>query len=249
MMTTAAIEAAVEWPNIEKRICYDGHEFILRPRSEISAQTISVECPEHSNLQDGMLLINRFISAYAWAERRSIRITGAMGNGKNEPMDLCAITDLGRHTGEFRFDYRPVVAESRAKLALAIYREAIYVNSVPYQFLGFAKILNIIASGDQLIKWINNNVNQVHGVLARQRLTELKETHPDIGKYLYVDGRCAIAHALGDPLVDPDLPDVEHRLWKDVPLMQALAERLIETELGVKTRKTWLLEPHSPFPE
>ena len=50
---------------------------------------------------------------------------------------------------------------------------------------------------------------------------------------LYESGRCAVAHAFADPLVDPDdLADLR-RLSADLDVVRALAEYLIEHELHV----------------
>lgn len=61
---------------------------------------------------------------------------------------------------------------------------------------------------------------------------------PNIGHYLWVSGRCAVAHAYAEPLVDPEDPEDSARLQKDLPLVKALAEHLIEHELGVKSMST-----------
>lgn len=55
---------------------------------------------------------------------------------------------------------------------------------------------------------------------------------------MYESGRCAIAHAFSEPLVDPEDPDDSARLQKDLPLIKALAQHLIESELGVKSIQT-----------
>jgi hypothetical protein len=60
----------------------------------------------------------------------------------------------------------------------------------------------------------------------------------NIGEYLYGSGRCAVAHAGADPTVDPESPEDIERLMKDLPLIRAMAELVIEMELGVKSSNT-----------
>jgi hypothetical protein len=60
--------------------------------------------------------------------------------------------------------------------------------------------------------------------------TERRDT-----RYLYESGRCAVAHAHNDPVVDPDDYDHLRRVRADLPLVRALAEHAIEHALGVKS--------------
>ena len=73
---------------------------------------------------------------------------------------------------------------------------------------------------------------------AKERIKVLSESESNIGHYLYDSGRCAIAHAFSEPLVDPEDPADSARLQKDLPLVKALAQHLIESELGVKSIDT-----------
>jgi hypothetical protein len=73
---------------------------------------------------------------------------------------------------------------------------------------------------------------------ALERLQALKADQTDIGRYLYVSGRCAVAHAFNEPLVNPEDPEDTVRLSRDLPLIRAFAEHLIEHELGVKSKHT-----------
>lgn len=66
------------------------------------------------------------------------------------------------------------------------------------------------------------------------RLKEIEVQHADSAKYLYKSGRCAVAHAFADPIVDPDDISDLHRLSKDLPLMRKLTAYLIEKEFEIK---------------
>ena len=74
---------------------------------------------------------------------------------------------------------------------------------------------------------------KLSGAKASARIEALSSSQPDVAQYLYESGRCAVAHAFADPLVDPD--DLVHlrRLSEDLGVAQTLAEYLIANELHV----------------
>jgi hypothetical protein len=55
---------------------------------------------------------------------------------------------------------------------------------------------------------------------------------------LYRSGRCAVAHAARQPIVDPDKPEDFRRLGSELPIVRALAVKAIEEVFGVETRAT-----------
>jgi hypothetical protein len=65
------------------------------------------------------------------------------------------------------------------------------------------------------------------------RLRSLGATELDISKYLYESGRCAIAHAYADPIIDPDDVSDLRRLSEDLYIVKEIAEHLIDSELKV----------------
>ncbi|MDO8137004.1 MAG: hypothetical protein Q6354_05130, partial [Candidatus Brocadiales bacterium] len=69
--------------------------------------------------------------------------------------------------------------------------------------------------------------------LARERINVLEEQEEDVPEYLYKSGRCAVAHAYFEPIVDPDDAKDQLRLSQDIWLIKAIAEFLIETNLKV----------------
>jgi hypothetical protein len=107
------------------------------------------------------------------------------------------------------------------------------VNSIPYKFLGFFKIINILyKNGPDQKAWIKATLPSLTESHLQKRLQALSN-EPDVAAYLFESGRCAVAHAYSDPLIDPD--DLTHlrRLSADLDVVQALAEHLIKHELNV----------------
>jgi hypothetical protein len=129
--------------------------------------------------------------------------------------------------------------DPKARVALGLYREAVGVNSIPYEFLGYFKVINTrFKSPDEQIAWINRTSPSLTERDAVTRISELSSIPGDVGRYLYGSGRCAVAHAWSDPVVDPDNPDDIIRLRSDMPVAKALAEYLIEQEYGVKWERS-----------
>jgi hypothetical protein len=143
----------------------------------------------------------------------------------------------------FKIEYLPEVRDPRIQLALALYREALSVNSVTYKILGFFKVLNIKnAHGADQIKWIDEALPSIKEFYAIKRIEVLRSKAESIGQYLYASCRCAVAHAFSEPVVDPENPDDTKRLAEDLPLIKALAEHLIESEFGIKSYSTFRAE-------
>ena len=60
----------------------------------------------------------------------------------------------------------------------------------------------------------------------------------DLAAHLWESGRCAVAHANREPIVDPDDPADARRMHDELPIIRALAEKAIEEKLGAKTPAT-----------
>ena len=67
-----------------------------------------------------------------------------------------------------------------------------------------------------------------------ERIKLIEKSQGDPADYLYKSGRCAVAHAFADPIVDPDDVSDLHRLSEDLWLMQNLTAYLIEKSFGIK---------------
>ena len=137
-------------------------------------------------------------------------------------------------TVPWEYLYLPISKNGKAEIALAVYREAMSVNSIPYAFLGFFKVLSILrGKGGELKKWINTNLEKIRYTPEKERLVHLEKTEADIGLYLYHQGRCAIAHAFSAPIVNPDKYSDKERLELDLCLMKAIAALFIENEFQI----------------
>jgi hypothetical protein len=232
---TVSVKAHFGWPTERIELSYEGQKYLIRPETDDLEPTVSVFHEGGLEFQEGQNLINRFLSALAWSENHGISVLTTTGSNMEEPIRIGKWK--GKYvssTGDQR--YLPAPTDTKALRALAIYREAMSVNSYPYQFLGFFKVLNIrFSKGSEQKEWINNNINEITDYRGLERYKELSDEIDDFGSYLYHQGRCAVAHAFTDDVIDPDISEESRRLEKDVWLMKAIAEHMISKEFGVPT--------------
>ncbi len=234
------IDGDLEWPSKEQTVVFRGHKILLRPETDELARSLVLELDAKLTQLEARRLLQEFLSGLAWARRGGVLETHSMfcsaapvGIGKSK----------GRVISDAPMEYVPDPSSNKARLALALYREAASVNVISYRFLGFYKVINVLY-GTQVsqVNWIEQTVNIITEQRAIDRIRELQMSHGDLAKYLYVSGRCAVAHAYSEPVVNPDAPEDIERLARDLPVIRALAELAIEQELGVKSHYTVLHE-------
>jgi hypothetical protein len=226
------------WPNAPITLPFEGKTIVLSPPTEGLACRLALFESTGTDFDVGGTILSRFLSRLAWAMNSGVcEIFFSGSNNPAAPGRLGAGAygqSIYATTDPPHCIYIPTAGSQEADLALALFREAMSVNSEPFAFLSYYKVLNIrYATGHAQERWINDNLRQLWYQPAVDRLNALQLQHPDIGHYMYVQGRCAIAHANGSPLVNPDVYVDKRRMRDDMPLMKELAALFIEQELGV----------------
>lgn len=226
------------WPKEKKEVVYGEHTFVLMPPTEEHSPSIHIELKAMTYVEGGTL-INRFLSALCWKDNHPvIKYYGVSGTSvptqvirKRVPYSCSPLEKFPCKIKEIKDD--------KAKLAVALYREAISLDSVPFQFLSYFKILNVFWN-DKYANGKNELVEKLRGVLSYmtendciQRIQEIKTEEGDPADYLYKSGRCAIAHAFAEPVVDPDEVSDLHRLSKDLWLMRNISIYLIKKNFNI----------------
>lgn len=234
------VESDVPWPTEQTVVHYEGLQLLLMPetKDEFPAVACYYEPPlERDSIH---VVIRRFLSALSWSRQSGIQEVAASEHQDYIPYGKLK---LGAIDTRFRDDHLPAPASQQARLALALYREALMAGSISYKFLCLFKILNI--KHDTRLKqagWINAALSQIQDETAEKRLQEIRANQDDVGIYLYESGRCAVAHSFSSPLINPDELEDTRRLWADLPIIRCLAERYIEHELSVPSYLTILRE-------
>jgi hypothetical protein len=236
-----AFDSSVEDPREYLRTEYGGFTLHIKPghRDEVNLVSVFIEDPQMAG--DVQLTINRFLSAMAWKDAEQFvtlgsTISGARLADKDNPRFNYSEGRVLRYRviNEFDFEHLQNPPDQKQKLALALYREGQNSNLPLYRLLSYYKIINIgFQDPKDQMAWINDNLGKVHDEFGKRRRDHLSTTIPDIGNYLYVQGRTSIAHAYSDPIKDPDVPVDVLTAIQDAELMQSLARVFIEDELGV----------------
>ena len=238
------VSGQVEWPRRRHRTDFGGHKLVLMPRTKTAMASIHIEISRLDNVE-AMTIVNRFLSLLSWCNGQPV-INHYGWSGSPAPVPVPAERDSFCVADYFAFARLPLT-EPKQQLAVALYREARSVNSVPYAFLGYFKILNILWDDrkrngrNPLVEGIRRLLPKLTDHKCIERIAILKK-QPDPATYLYESGRCAVAHAHKKARVDPDDVTDLHRLSEDLNVVRALAEHLIEKEMGV-SRCPWADAP------
>lgn len=235
----AAVKPNFSWPNRHVELTFENKRLVLSPLTNGHAPSVSLfDVANGITFEAGGTLICRFLSRLAWS--MDAGVSNEFFSGSNNPehpglMGRLNYPDFGWISCEpWQLLYMPKVSTLSAELAIALYREGMTLNSIPFSFLSFFKILNIQhEKGDEQQAWINDNLNKISGIIEKQRLQELQTSYQNIGKYLFKQGRCAVAHAFDRSIVNPDNYTDNRRLELDLPLVKELANIYIENEFGV----------------
>jgi hypothetical protein len=231
------LETGISWPMTPTDVPYAGDIFSLLPATADTYPCVALPFEAQHEYENALARMRRFLSALSWVHCADIREeeirTGRLPHAILRPRTVDSVIS------RFPTDNLPEPTHPDARRALALFRQGLSVNSVPFQFLSFANVLNIrLADSKGQIQWINKNLSGLDDWDASKRLSDLQQSASDIGDYLYRSGRCAVAHANRVPVVDPDDPADWKRLRDDLPLMKALAQRFIEDEFGIQTQRT-----------
>ncbi|WP_170394696.1 methylamine utilization protein MauJ [Ruegeria arenilitoris] len=235
--TVAYIDPSTAWPVRVQRIVYLGDEYWVIPITSDAYPGIAVRNADSDNATKERIL--RFLSVLSWLERGGATVVSFGGGSyplafKREKKHGFSIRD------EIDLRYLPEVTDAKAQLALALMREGRGLSHVAYSFLSFYRVLEVaVGRGQAIPKWIPQAVKRLSNGRGKDALNDLATAGvTDIPQHLYISGRCAIAHASGSPIIDPDNPSDTGRLYKERPLVEELAELAIEEFLGVQTART-----------
>lgn len=236
----ATIQAQGGWPVSSQKVPYRGETLWIMPVMKDRCPAVAMKIPPGKSRPECERLVMRFLSNLAWVEGAGYLVDGVGGGSVPNPMGRSKETGFSI-CDEFDLSYFPEPASDKALLALALMREGRGLNHPGYSFLSFYRVLEVaLGKGRKTqIAWINDQVARGLDHRATGALDQLrKQNIDDIGAHLYASGRCAMAHASEEPIIDPDDPADARRLWSERPIMLALAERAIEEKLGVETSHT-----------
>jgi hypothetical protein len=239
-----AVKPHFSWPNKSVEIPFEGRRVVLQPSTEENGRAVSVFDEQGMEFDEGATIVSRFLSRLAWSKDGGIEELFTVGSNNPARPGLVGHSSIEKFgwaaVDPWDFLYLPIVNDPDADLALALYREAMSVNSIPFAFLSYFKILNIeFSRGVAQKEWIDQNHSVLSCPQASERVADLLKKGLSLGDYLYNQGRCAVAHANESSRVNPDSFSERRRLGEDVLLIKALVAKYIENELGVLTESSF----------
>jgi hypothetical protein len=236
----ANIETTSGWPVNAQKAIYRGEMIWIMPIMKDRYPALAMKRPSNKSRDECERLVLRFLSALAWVQGAGYLVGGVGGGSMPNPMGR--MKDGGFSVmEEFDLSYLPEPESEKALLAMALMREGRGLNHPGYSFLAFYRVVELAIGKDWKTQtgWINDQIARGLTYPAREAVDKLRQQQvQDVGIHLYASGRCAMAHAKNDPIIDPDNPADARRLWGERPIMLALAERAIEEKFGVETRLT-----------
>ncbi|MFL5385898.1 MAG: methylamine utilization protein MauJ [Longimicrobiaceae bacterium] len=187
-----------------------------------------IECAKGEDEAALVRIVRQFLNALSWREQATIQ---EMDVTYGPPLRHSTNIPGNSTRPDFDSDDLPDPSDAGAQLAIALYREGLTLQRpyIAYSFLSYFKVINICFKyGRDQKHWINSNWQHVTHPDAVERLQEILAQGHSIGEYLFESGRCAVAHAFGHPIVDPDSIQDQQRISRDCPVIRALAALLIQ---------------------
>jgi hypothetical protein len=145
-------------PKEEMEITHLGHRLTLLPGTKEYAPAVVVECDPPPTFPwkkkigvteaEARYIVNQFLSSLSWARSTPIRetfssaATALLRPGKFRPQESL---DISKRL----IENCPEPQNEKQRFALALYREAVGLNSTSYKFLGFFKVINVLCDNRQ----------------------------------------------------------------------------------------------------
>jgi hypothetical protein len=236
----ANIVGAIYWTLRPQKVRYRGLDIFVLPITQERHFPGLAARVEGRSEREVRQIMSGFLSALCWVNGGGALVKSWTGG--SQPIRQSGFSENMARTSAFEFDNLPDPQAPEARLALALCREASAVNLATYSVITYFRVFEIHFQGQsrEIKDWINANLNAITDHGAATPLAAMKADHADVGDYLYGSCRSAAAHGkLGkQPVIDPDDPEDEWRLGRDLPVIRALAIKLTEEILGVKTLST-----------
>ncbi|MBS9717035.1 methylamine utilization protein MauJ [Pseudohalocynthiibacter aestuariivivens] len=230
----AYVESSMAWPVRVQRIAYLGQEYWIIPVT-IDAYpgiAVRVQGKDEDELREKIL---RFLSVLSWVEGKGSVLLSFGGGSALYPYKRSSNAGLVIRD-QFDLCYLPEITEAKHQLALALMREGRGLSHIAYSFLSFYRVLEVAVGKTKIKEWVAQAVNRLPNGEGKRAWGKLIASGIlNVSDHLYKSGRCAIAHAGSNPIVDPDKPTDSNRLYHELPLVEGLAELAIEENFNVQT--------------
>jgi len=233
------IQLTVPWPVYPQELHFDGYRIWIIPITTECYPGVAVNCLQGISKEAAESLLYRFLSVISWREEYGISVSARTGGSL--PHMLGRERD-GVVSIRHNFDFTEVICpeDEGARVALALMREARSLNHHGYAFLTYWRILEwSFPRSKKRDAWLIAKLPLLEGYGVAEAKASIEVKEPTlISKHLFESGRCAMAHAKGHPIINPDNPNDITRLYRELPIVRELAIRAIEERFGIETTFT-----------
>ncbi len=232
------IRAHSGWTGKPIKLSFQGNDYFLMPRDGDFLAYISIEIGRREDPKNKQSSVAMLASYLAWYFKQGIEICTWIGHaGLISKFKYGNIPVIYSH---FDVRYIPRIPDDKAKIALALYREALTLNVNGYKFLSFYKVLDLACNTSHNQRQaIKEYLPKIIDREAKARIETLYQSNENIEEYLYKSCRCAVAHAYQKPFLNPDNIDDDVRLKADLPIIKEIAEKIIEDKFGIMTSESY----------
>ena len=227
------------WPTRPQALEFAGFRIWIVPITTGHYPGVALRrCPDLT--QEGAeKVLYRFLSVLSWREEGGIAVASRSGGNLPRMMGLAKQSGFAIRE-EFDFTELICPEEEEPRIALALMREGLSLNHHGYAFLSYWRVLELaFPKASARVAWMTSTIP----TLSRRGVTEatasiVEQGVTDVGRHLFDSGRCAIAHATSEPIINPDDPGDAMRLYRELPLVRAIAIRAIEDRFGILSPTT-----------
>jgi hypothetical protein len=231
------ISPRTAWPVRPQSAMFAGQRIWIVPTTLEAHAGVAMNVPQGLERDEAEAILYRFLSVISW--REEIALTVADRSGGNLPR-MMGLNNDKPSPPRVAFDFIDLIcpAEENTRLALAFMREGRGINHFGYAFLSFWRVLEVAFPNTQArVDWMAETLPNLTGAGVAEALANLADQGVvDVGWHLFASGRCAIAHANGQPIINPDDPRDARRLMNELPLVKELAVRVMHDRFGIQTR-------------
>lgn len=233
------IEISCPWPTRPQTVEFSGYLLWIIPLSQEDYPGVAIRRPLEMTQEEAERLLYRFLSVISWRHSAGITVASRTGGSMPSMMSLNGKFSL---TMREPFDFTELMCPEKeeTRIALALIREARSLNHHGYAFLSYWRVLELgFSKSADRIAWMNTALQTLIGKGVKEAKDSITaQGIVDICAHLFASGRCAIAHATGRPLINPDDPRDALRLYSELPLVREMAMRVVEERFGIATPMT-----------
>lgn len=233
------VEPSCPWPVRPQPVEFAGERIWIVPLTQEEYGGVAMQLHDGMTTDDAASLMHRLLSVISWREDSGVIVVHQTGG--SWPMMMGIKKKIGFAIRE-QFDFTETVCpeEEEPRIALALMREARSLNHYGYAFLSFWRVLELAFPKPKArVAWMEAALPTLKAHDLKEAFDNIAEkVTADICRHLFESNRCAVAHASGRPIVNPDDPRDARRLRKELPIVRELAVRAIEERFGIPTSKT-----------